>query len=115
MNEYISRIENGEYELVVRCDDYKNFKVFESLIRDEMDIISNGKSVSEIENVPKLKSSPVESSKGFTRCNKIENKCGSCKCKSETPKSKTKENLTDTEIALLKMAFLSDFPWNNKR
>lgn len=44
MNEYISKIENGKYELVVRCGDYKDFKSFESLIREEMARISNKKS-----------------------------------------------------------------------
>lgn len=110
MNEYISRIEKGEYELVVRCDDYKQFKSFENLIREEMDIISNGKSVSETETVPKLKSIPVKSLKEFAQCNKTENKCGSCKCKSETQKSKENENLTDAEITLLKIASISDNP-----
>lgn len=41
MNDYISRIENGEYELVIRCNKYEDFKSFESLIKDEMARISN--------------------------------------------------------------------------
>lgn len=133
MNEYISRIENGEYELVVRCDNYKDFKTFESLIRDKMAKINNKELVtdqlaSELKRAllkglidglsqsgEKSDSCKRKGAQTSKACNELhkhkkdniasENKCNSCKCKSEA-----NENLTDAEITLLKIASISDNP-----
>lgn len=46
MNEYINRIENGNYELVIRCSDYENFKSFEKLLMNELTKTSKEKECS---------------------------------------------------------------------
>lgn len=46
--EYTSRIENDEYELLIRCSDYKKFKSFERLMRNGLTKIDNQKTEKEI-------------------------------------------------------------------
>lgn len=46
--EYTSRIENDEYELLIRCSDYKKFKSFERLMRNGLTKIDNQKIEKEI-------------------------------------------------------------------
>ncbi len=95
--EYISRIENGEYELVVRCNKYEDYQSFQRLIRDEMARIDNKKVVTE-QFINTYKSIHQETLK------QTENKCGSCKCKGkETSKADNELNKSmEEKINLLK-------------
>lgn len=107
MNEYISRIEKGEYELVVRCDDYRQFKVFENMIRVEMARISSEKSWQRIamDDFSKLTAINESDCKNCISRNGIfKAACDSCKRKgAETSKACNElHKQTEEEITSLK-------------
>lgn len=68
MSEIISKMENGYYEILIRCNDYENFKSFERLLINELS--KTGKKVPKYEkeiksDIPDFTTLNVEKANDF--------------------------------------------------